>query len=164
VFFAEYWGQPKKTADCFVDGYDGEWYLSGDLGNKDDEGYFWFEGRADDVILSSGYRTGPFEVESSLGEHDAVAESAVVPKTDEKRGNIVKAYVVTSEDTGDAQAGDKTARQGRTAGARVPARGRVRRRPAEDGDGQDTQEEATRTGARRILAPLGRRQQSTCVT
>jgi acetyl-CoA synthetase len=97
-FFAEYWEQPEKTADCFVDGPDGEWYLSGDLGHVDEDGYFWFEGRADDVILSSGYRIGPFEVESSLGEHPAVAESAVVPKPDEQRGNIVKAYVVPSAD------------------------------------------------------------------
>lgn len=98
-FFAEYWEQPEKTADCFVDGPDGEWYLSGDLGHIDEDGYFWFEGRADDVILSSGYRIGPFEVESSLGEHEGVAESAVVPKPDEQRGNIVKAYVVPSEGT-----------------------------------------------------------------
>ncbi|WP_276281935.1 acyl-CoA synthetase [Halorussus caseinilyticus] len=96
-FFAEYWEKPDKTADCFVDGPDGEWYLSGDLARKDEDGYFWFEGRADDVILSSGYRIGPFEVESSLGEHPAVAEAAVVPKPDRERGNIVKAYVVTSE-------------------------------------------------------------------
>jgi len=78
-FFAEYWNKPEKTASCFVDGPDGEWYLSGDLAHKDEDGYFWFEGRADDVILSSGYRIGPFEVESSLGEHEGVAEAAVVP-------------------------------------------------------------------------------------
>lgn len=96
-FFAEYWKNPEKTADCFVDGPDGEWYLSGDLARKDGDGYFWFEGRADDVILSSGYRIGPFEVESSLGEHKAVAEAAVVPKPHRERGNIVKAYVVPSE-------------------------------------------------------------------
>jgi acetyl-CoA synthetase len=95
-FFAEFWEQPEKTADAFVDGPDGRWYLSGDLGYKDEEGYFWFEGRADDVIISSGYRIGPFEVESSLGEHEAVAEAAVVPKPDRERGNIVKAYIVPS--------------------------------------------------------------------
>ena len=95
-FFAEYWEQPEKTADCFVDGPDGEWYLSGDLGHRDEDGYFWFEGRADDVIISSGYRIGPFEVESSLGEHPAVAEAAVVPQSDRERGNIVKAFVVLS--------------------------------------------------------------------
>ncbi|MFC6718352.1 acyl-CoA synthetase [Natrialbaceae archaeon GCM10025810] len=96
-FFAEYWEKPEQTADCFVDGPEGEWYLSGDLAHKDEDGYFWFEGRADDVILSSGYRIGPFEVESSLGEHEAVAEAAVVPKPHRERGNIVKAYVVPSE-------------------------------------------------------------------
>ncbi|MFC3478223.1 acyl-CoA synthetase [Halobacterium litoreum] len=96
-FFAGYWENPEKTDACFVDGPDGEWYLSGDLAHVDEDGYFWFEGRADDVILSSGYRIGPFEVESSLGEHDAVAEAAVVPKPHRERGNIVKAYVVPSE-------------------------------------------------------------------
>ncbi|MFW6382773.1 MAG: acyl-CoA synthetase [Haloferacaceae archaeon] len=96
-FFAGYWENPEKTEACFVDGPDGEWYLSGDLARKDEEGYFWFEGRADDVIISSGYRIGPFEVESSLGEHEAVAEAAVVPKPDRERGNIVKAYVVPSD-------------------------------------------------------------------
>ncbi|NEU57202.1 acyl-CoA synthetase [Halorussus sp. MSC15.2] len=110
-FFAEYWQKPEKTADCFVDGPDGEWYLSGDLARKDEDGYFWFEGRADDVIISSGYRIGPFEVESSLGEHPAVAEAAVVPKPDRERGNIVKAYVVTSDD---AEAGDGLAEDIRT--------------------------------------------------
>jgi acetyl-CoA synthetase len=95
-FFDGYWEKPEQTADCFVDGPDGEWYLSGDLANKDEDGYFWFEGRADDVIISSGYRIGPFEVESALGEHEAVAETAVVPKPDEQRGNIVKAYIVPS--------------------------------------------------------------------
>lgn len=99
-FFAEYWENPEKTQGCFVDGSAGEWYLSGDLATKDEDGYFWFEGRADDVILSSGYRIGPFEVESSLGEHEAVAEAAVVPKPHKQRGNIVKAYIVLSEGVG----------------------------------------------------------------
>ncbi|WP_408960358.1 acyl-CoA synthetase [Natrinema sp. 74] len=96
-FFAGYWNEPEKTASCFVDGPAGEWYLSGDLAHKDEDGYVWFEGRADDVILSSGYRIGPFEVESSLGEHEAVTEAAVVPKPHAERGNIVKAYIVPSE-------------------------------------------------------------------
>ncbi|WP_227355031.1 acyl-CoA synthetase [Haladaptatus salinisoli] len=94
-FFAGYWNKPEKTAECFVN----DWYLSGDLGHLDEDGYFWFEGRADDVIISSGYRIGPFEVESSLGEHPAVAEAAVVPKPHDERGTIVKAYVVPSEGT-----------------------------------------------------------------
>ncbi|MEZ3117723.1 acyl-CoA synthetase [Halobaculum sp. MBLA0147] len=97
-FFAGYHEKPEKTAACFVDGPDGEWYLSGDLAHVDEDGYFWFEGRADDVILSSGYRIGPFEVESSLGEHEAVAEAAVVPKPHRERGNVVKAFVVPSGD------------------------------------------------------------------
>src|SRR5699024_4275888 len=62
------------------------------------DGYFWFEGRAGDVILSSGYRIGPFEVESSLGEHSAITEAAVVPKPHRERGNIVKAYVVLTDE------------------------------------------------------------------
>jgi len=100
-FFAGYWDQPEKTADCFVN----DWYLSGDLGHLDSDGYFWFEGRADDVIISAGYRIGPFEVESSLGEHSAVTEAAVVPKPDDQRGNIVKAFVVLS---GGAEATEET--------------------------------------------------------
>jgi acetyl-CoA synthetase len=96
-FFVEYWGKPEQTADCFVDGPDGEWYRSGDLAHVDEDGYFWFEGRADDVIISAGYRIGPFEVESSLGEHPAVAEAAVVPKPHPERGNIVKTFVVLSK-------------------------------------------------------------------
>jgi acetyl-CoA synthetase len=92
-FFAGYWEQPEKTEASFVN----DWYLSGDLARKDEDGYFWFDGRADDVIISAGYRIGPFEVESSLGEHPAVAEAAVVPKPDKQRGAIVKAYVVLSE-------------------------------------------------------------------
>jgi acetyl-CoA synthetase len=66
----------------------------GDLGRRDADGYFWFEGRADDVIKSAGYRIGPFEVESAILEHPAVAEAAVVAKPDALRGHIVKAFVV----------------------------------------------------------------------
>ena len=72
----------------------GEFYLTGDRAQLDDEGYFWFVGRADDVISSAGYRIGPFEVESALIEHPAVLESAVVGSPDPDRGNVVKAFVV----------------------------------------------------------------------
>jgi acyl-coenzyme A synthetase/AMP-(fatty) acid ligase len=72
----------------------GEWYLTGDRAQKDDDGYFWFVGRSDDVISSGAYRIGPFEVESALLEHPAVLESAVVGSPDPDRGNIVKAFVV----------------------------------------------------------------------
>ena len=73
--------------------FSGGWYLSGDLAEKDDEGYFWFVGRADDVIKSSGHLIGPFEVESTLIEHEAVAEAGVIGKPDEVAGEIVKAFV-----------------------------------------------------------------------
>lgn len=97
--FLEYWEQPEKTEASYEDG----WILTDDLAQRDDEGYYWFQGRADDVILSAGYRIGPFDIESTLVEHDAVAEAAVVPKPDEQRGNIVKAHIVLSEgyDTSD---------------------------------------------------------------
>ena len=72
--FREYWRDEEGTAGSFV----GDWYLTGDKAYKDEDGYHWFVGRADDVIISAGYRIGPFEVESALIEHPAVAESAVV--------------------------------------------------------------------------------------
>ncbi|REF73393.1 AMP-binding protein [Paracoccus versutus] len=74
--------------------YRGSWYVTGDRAIVDAEGFFWFVGRADDVILTSGYRIGPFEVESALFEHPAVAESAVVASPDPARGEIVKAFVI----------------------------------------------------------------------
>lgn len=88
--FREYWKEPERTAAVFR----GDWYLTGDRAYVDEEGYFWFVGRADDVILSSGYRIGPFEVESALLEHPAVAESAVVSSPDKVRGEVVKAFIV----------------------------------------------------------------------
>ncbi|MGB9804798.1 AMP-binding protein, partial [Desulfofundulus sp.] len=88
--FKEYWKNPEKTASV----YRGDWYLTGDRAYRDEDGYFWFVGRADDVILAAGYRIGPFEVESALLEHPAVAESAVVSSPDEIRGEVVKAFVV----------------------------------------------------------------------
>lgn len=88
--FLGYRGDPDRTASVFRDG----WYLTGDRATVDAEGFFWFVGRADDVILSSGYRIGPFEVESVLFEHEAVAESAVVASPDPTRGEVVKAFIV----------------------------------------------------------------------
>ena len=74
--------------------FQGNWYLTGDKAYRDNDGYFWFMGRADDLIISAGYRIGPFEVESALIEHPAVAESAVVASPDPVRGEIVKAFVI----------------------------------------------------------------------
>jgi acetyl-CoA synthetase/medium-chain acyl-CoA synthetase len=88
--FREYWLNPADTAAQFRDG----WYLTRDRAIRDAEGYFWFIGRADDVIKSSGYRIGPFEVESVLLEHSSVLEAAVVGKPDPVRGQIVKASVI----------------------------------------------------------------------
>ncbi len=88
--FKEYWRNPDATNACIR----GDWYITGDRAYKDEDGYFWFVGRADDVIISAGYRIGPFEVESALKEHPAVAESAVIASPDEMRGEIVKAYVI----------------------------------------------------------------------
>jgi len=90
--FKEYRGDPDRTASVFR----GDWYLTGDRGLVDEDGFFWFVGRSDDVILSSGYRIGPFEVESALFEHPAVAESAVVASPDPTRGEVVKAFVILS--------------------------------------------------------------------
>jgi acyl-coenzyme A synthetase/AMP-(fatty) acid ligase len=88
--FREYWRDPDATAACMV----GDWYLTGDHARRDTDGYYWFEGRADDVITSAAYRIGPFEVESALVEHPAVAEAAVVGKDDAERTQIVTAFVI----------------------------------------------------------------------
>jgi len=87
--FRGYLHQDAKYKSCFADG----WYLSGDLAMRDAEGYYWFVGRADDLIKSSGHLIGPFEVESALMEHEAVAEVAVIGKPDPIAGEIVKAFV-----------------------------------------------------------------------
>ncbi|KAL6085988.1 hypothetical protein STEG23_023125 [Scotinomys teguina] len=89
-FFSEYVDNPEKTNATIR----GDFYVTGDRGVMDNDGYFWFVGRADDVIISSGYRIGPFEVESALIEHPAVVESAVVSSPDPIRGEVVKAFVV----------------------------------------------------------------------
>lgn len=88
--FREYWHNPEATANTIR----GDWYVTGDRALRDEEGYFWFVGRADDVIISAGYRIGPFEVESALVEHPAVAEAAVVASPDPIRGEVVKAFVI----------------------------------------------------------------------
>jgi acetyl-CoA synthetase/medium-chain acyl-CoA synthetase len=88
--FREYWLNPDENARKFR----GDLYLTGDQAVRDEDGYFWFIGRNDDVIKSSGYRIGPFEVESALLEHPAVLEAGVVGKPDPLRGHIVKAWVV----------------------------------------------------------------------
>jgi acetyl-CoA synthetase/medium-chain acyl-CoA synthetase len=88
--FQEYWLNTAETADKFR----GDWYLTGDRAIRDADGYFWFVGRRDDVIKSSGYRIGPFEVESALIEHPSVLDVAIIGKPDTARGQIVKAFIV----------------------------------------------------------------------
>lgn len=89
AMFRNYLGDDERYKKCFV----GDWYLSGDLAYKDKDGYFWFVGRSDDVIKSSGHLIGPFEIESVLLEHPSVAEAGVIGKPDPIAGEIVKAFV-----------------------------------------------------------------------
>lgn len=91
--FKGYYKDPELTAEVWHDG----WYHSGDLAYRDEEGYFWYVGRKDDVIKSSGYRIGPFEVESALMTHPAVLECAITGVPDELRGQVVKATVVLTK-------------------------------------------------------------------
>ncbi|MER5794303.1 AMP-binding protein [Streptomyces sp. NPDC001980] len=92
--FTGYWRDPDATAAAFTNG----WYFTGDKARRDEDGYFWFEGRQDDVITSSAYRIGPFEVESALVEHPAVIEAAVVGQDDPDRTQIVTAFVILHPD------------------------------------------------------------------
>ena len=87
--FRTYLGEEERYQRCFVGG----WYLTGDLARRDEDGYFWFVGRGDDVIKSAGHLIGPFEVESALMEHPAVAEAGVIGKPDPVAGEVVKAFV-----------------------------------------------------------------------
>ena len=131
-----YWNDEDRDREM----YRGEWMTCGDLARRDAEGYFWFEGRADDVIKSAGYRIGPFEVESAILKHPAVAEAAVVGKPDALRGQIVKAYVVLKP--GRAARGGLEAEivdvvKTQRGPAPVPAGDRVSRSAPEDRDRQD---------------------------
>jgi acetyl-CoA synthetase len=90
VMFLGYWGNPQATEEKFI----GDWSLTGDLARKDEEGYFWFVGRKDDLISSAGYRIGPAEIEDCLIKHPAVAMAGVIGSPDPVRGEIVKAFIV----------------------------------------------------------------------
>jgi acetyl-CoA synthetase len=95
VFFIEYWKNPEATRNKFS----GDWCRTGDLARVDEDGYLWYQGRADDMFKAAGYRIGPSEIENCLVKHPAVANAAVVPKPDAERGNIVKAFVVLTPET-----------------------------------------------------------------
>src|ERR1700687_4251346 len=90
VLFIEYFKNPEATARKF----DGDWSRTGDLAKRDEDGYLWYQGRADDMFKAAGYRIGPSEIENCLVKHPAVANAAVVPSPDETRGNVVKAFIV----------------------------------------------------------------------
>lgn len=104
--FLEYWKNPEKTAEKFVD----DWMLTGDVGTMDDDGYFHFSSRTDDVITSSGYRIGPSEIEDCLVGHEAVLMAAVIGVPDPVRTEIVKAFVVLNGEGSDALKADLVAR------------------------------------------------------
>jgi acetyl-CoA synthetase len=99
-----YWRLPEASEETFG----GEWFHTKDAASMDADGYVWYEGRADDVIIAAGYRIGPFEVESACLEHPAVAEAAAVASPDERRGNVVKAFIVAAAgvETSDELAGE----------------------------------------------------------
>ena len=90
IFFLGYWKNDKST----LGKYTGDWCRTGDMAVRDEDGYLWYQGRADDVFKAAGYRIGPSEIENCLVKHPAVANAAVVPKPDAERGALVKAYVV----------------------------------------------------------------------
>ena len=94
VFFLGYWNNPEATAAK----YSGDWCRTGDLARRDADGYLWYQGRADDMFKSAGYRIGPSEIENCLVKHPAVANAAVVPSPDAERGNVVKAFIVLTPD------------------------------------------------------------------
>ena len=88
-----YWRNEEASGETFG----GEWFHTKDAAVQDEDGYFWYAGRADDVIIAAGYRIGPFEVESACLEHPAVREAAAVASPDELRGNVVKAFIVLAD-------------------------------------------------------------------
>ena len=95
IFFIEYWKNPDATRNK----YTGDWCRTGDLALVDEDGYLWYQGRADDMFKAAGYRIGPSEIENCLVKHPAVANVAVVPKPDPERGNVVKAFIVLTAGT-----------------------------------------------------------------
>ncbi|MES2483620.1 MAG: AMP-binding protein, partial [Pseudomonadota bacterium] len=103
IFFLGYWRNERATAAKFT----GDWCRTGDLAVRDEQGYLWYQGRADDVFKAAGYRIGPGEIENCLVKHPAVANAAVVPQPDRERGALVKAYVVLAP-----QAAAERTRQG----------------------------------------------------
>ena len=137
-----YWRDDAANAEAFRHG----WYYTGDRGVRDEDGYLWFVARDDDVIISASYRIGPFEVESALVEHPAVAESAVVGKPDPDRTSIVKAFVVLAPGYEASRRRWRAELQEHvrevTAPYKYPREIEFVDRPAEDGERQDPPQRA----------------------
>ena len=141
--FDGYWNNPEANANSFR----GDWYFTGDRASQDDDGYFWFVGRADDVIISASYRIGPFEVESALADHEAVAETAVVasprPGSRQYRQGLRRPRPRPPA-LGRARKGHTGPRQAGHCAVQVPARDRVHRRAAQDHQREDPPHRAPR--------------------
>jgi acyl-coenzyme A synthetase/AMP-(fatty) acid ligase len=110
-FMLGYWNNPKRTQESIRTIDDVDYWLTGDLSSRDEQGYLFYAGRSDDMISSAGYRIGPTEVENALIEHPAVTESAVVASPDAQRGEVVKAFVVLHPDYVPSEALVKTLQQ-----------------------------------------------------
>src|SRR5262249_1268155 len=95
VMMLEYWRKPEATRDKYA----GDWLITGDLGHMDEDGYVWFQGRADDVITSSGYRIGPSEIEDAITRHPSVVMAAAIALPDPVRTETIKAFVILKADT-----------------------------------------------------------------
>ena len=151
-----YWNNEEAAAETFG----GEWFHTKDAASTDEDGYIWYAGRADDVIISAGYRIGPFEVESACIEHPAVREAAAVASPDERRGHGREGVHRAGRGpraSRRAGRGDQGLRARPAVALRVPAQGRVRRRPAEDADRQDPPDRAARarTATRPCVSSIG---------
>ncbi len=116
MFLLRYWNKPEATAEKYRNG----WLLTGDVGHRDPDGNLWFHARDDDVIISSGYRIGPTEIEDCLARHPAVAMVAVIGVPDAVRGEVVKAFIVPREGV-TADAALRGGRAGLRAGRGCPA-------------------------------------------
>ena len=164
VMFLEYWGKPEATREKFI----GDWMTTGDQGVIDEEGYFTFVGRDDDVITSAGYRIGPGEIEDCLIKHPAVALAAVIGKPDPVRTEIVKAFIVlkSGHSASDALAGrHPELRAHASVGARISARDRLHRRDADDHHRQGDPAAVARAGvSQRLLADVHARAGSSDAT
>ena len=148
-----YWNNEEAARETFG----GEWFHTKDAATMDEDGYVWYAGRADDVIISAGYRIGPFEVESACLEHPAVREAAAVASPDEVKGHVVKAFIVLAdghERLRRARARDPDPRARAAVGLRLPTQDRVRHRPAQDPDRQDPPHRVARAGVRSGRARL----------